>query len=309
MRLIGAGDGETDGLGSCRQQQPVIGNFVAAGDDDFASTNIDLYGCLPHARIDAVVSIEAIIPQRYVVEGNGAREVVLRQVGPVIWQGIVAAEHDDAVLVTASTEHFRGRKPGGAATDDDNLFRLADRRLAAWLRDWLLPLFAHRDLPVALLDVPACYWAERRRPERLSRAQIETGVVPGATHRVANHETLGERPLIMGTLGTDCEHLPAAAHQQNLLVAGMTEEHSAIGELIESDALGKVWTGELLFFLHHRGLPSRSRIASFAPRPLRGQSIMLRNSCRVSGLSRKQPSIRLVTRSVSGLCTPRVVMQ
>ena len=68
----------------------------------------------------------------------------------------------------------------------------------------------------------------------------------------------------MGTLGTDCEHLPAAAHQQNLLVAVMTDEHSAIGELIESDALGKVWTGELLFFLHHRDLPSRSRIASFA---------------------------------------------
>ena len=125
-----------------------------------------------------------------------------------------------------------------------------------------LRLLAHRDLPVALLDVPARYWAKRRRPEGLSGAQIETGVVPGATHRVANQETLGERALIMGALGTDCEHLAAAAHQQNLLVAGMTDEHSAIGELIESDALGKVWTGELLFFLHHRDLPSRSRIAS-----------------------------------------------
>ena len=189
---------------------------------------------------------------------------------------------------------------------------MADRRLAAWLRDWLLPLFAHRNLPVALLDIPACYWAKRRRPEGFSGAQIETGVVPGATHRVANQETLGERALIMGALGTDREHLAAAAHQQNLLVAGMTDEHPAIGELIESDALGKVWTGELLFFLHHRGLPSRSRIASFALAPARSasrQSIMLRNSCRVSGLSRKQPSIRLVTRSVSGLCTPRVVMQ
>ena len=77
----------------------------------------------------------------------------------------------------------------------------------------------------------------------------------------------------MGTLGTDCEHLAAAAHQQNLLVAGMTDEHPAIGELIESDALGKVWTGELLFFLHHRDLPSRSRIASFAwPRPHRASA-------------------------------------
>jgi hypothetical protein len=33
---------------------------------------------------------------------------------------------------------------------------------------------------------------------------------------------------------------------------------------------------------------------------------MARNSCRVSGLSRKLPSIRLVTRSVPCLCTPRI---
>lgn len=150
---------------------------------------------------------------------------------------------------------------GRAAADDDDLSRLGGR-IVTGLRFWPFALAAHRDHPIALLDVPARYWAKRRRPEGLSRAQIETGVVPGATHRVANHETLGERPLIMGTLGTDCEHLPAAAHQQNLLVARMTDEHSAIGELIESDALGKVWTGELLFFLHHRDLPSRSRIAS-----------------------------------------------
>lgn len=39
------------------------------------------------------------------------------------------------------------------------------------------------------------------------------------------------------------------------------------------------------------------------------QTAMLRNSCRVSALSRKQPNIRLVTKSESGLCTPRVVMQ
>src|SRR5262249_20118426 len=36
---------------------------------------------------------------------------------------------------------------------------------------------------------------------------------------------------------------------------------------------------------------------------------MLRNSYRVSGLSRKHPSIRLVTKSESVLCTPRVDMQ
>jgi hypothetical protein len=56
----------------------------------------------------------------------------------------------------------------------------------------------------------------------------------------------------MGALGTHGEHLAAAAHQQNLLVTCMTDEHAAIGQLIESDALDKVRPGELLFFLHHR---------------------------------------------------------
>jgi hypothetical protein len=61
----------------------------------------------------------------------------------------------------------------------------------------------------------------------------------------------------VGTLGTDCKYLAAAAHQQNLLVARMTEEHSAVGELIECDAFSEVWARTLLFFLRHRELPSR----------------------------------------------------
>jgi hypothetical protein len=32
----------------------------------------------------------------------------------------------------------------------------------------------------------------------------------------------------MGALGTNCEHLAAAAHQENLLVTRMTDEHPAI---------------------------------------------------------------------------------
>jgi hypothetical protein len=55
----------------------------------------------------------------------------------------------------------------------------------------------------------------------------------------------------MGALGTDCEDLAAAVHQQNLLVADMTDDHSTVGERIGSDTSGEVWTGELLFFLFH----------------------------------------------------------
>jgi hypothetical protein len=36
----------------------------------------------------------------------------------------------------------------------------------------------------------------------------------------------------------------------------MTDEHSAIVKLVESDALTNVWTGEFLFFLfHHSAFP------------------------------------------------------
>ena len=61
------------------------------------------------------------------------------------------------------------------------------------------------------------------------------------------------RPGGLRQVGTNCEHLAATAHQQNLLVAGMTNV-PAIRKLIKSDAFGKVRTGFLLF-LRHLGLP------------------------------------------------------
>src|SRR6185437_4046292 len=150
------------------------------------------------------------------------------QVGPIIRQGIFAAEHDDAVLVALPPEHLGCGKSGRPAADDDDLFRFGGR-IVTGLRFWPFAFAAHRDHPIALFDVPARYWAECRRPKGFPRAQIETGVMPGATHRVANKKTLGERPLIMGTLSTDCEHFATAAYQENLFVAGMTDEHPAIG--------------------------------------------------------------------------------
>ena len=70
MRLIRTRYAESDWLGSRRQQQTVVGESIAIGGDDVACTNIDLYGSLPRARIDAVVSIKAAIPQGDIVERN-----------------------------------------------------------------------------------------------------------------------------------------------------------------------------------------------------------------------------------------------
>jgi hypothetical protein len=79
---------------------------------------------------------------------------------------------------------------GRAAANDDDLFRFGGH-IVTGLRFWLFTLAVHRNRPVTLLDVPARYWAKRRRPEGFSGAQIETGVVPRAAHRIVNHKTLG----------------------------------------------------------------------------------------------------------------------
>jgi hypothetical protein len=63
--------------------------------------------------------------------------------------------------------------------------------LSALLEFLGFPLVSDEDQSIALCHVPASDRVDRRRPEGLSGAQIETGVVPGATHGVANHKTLG----------------------------------------------------------------------------------------------------------------------
>ena len=47
--------------------------------------------------------------------------------------------------------------------------------------------------------------------------------MPGAAHGVADHEPVDERTVVMRAMGADREHLRPAAHQQNLLVAGMAD--------------------------------------------------------------------------------------
>jgi hypothetical protein len=108
-------------------------------------------------------------------------------------------------------KHFRGGKPSCTAADDNNLFGRA-YRASACLRSWPFPLFAHGDFSVALLDIPAGNWVKRGRAEGFSIAQVEAGVMPGATHCVSNQETFSQGALVMCTKGTDREHLTSSTH-------------------------------------------------------------------------------------------------
>src|SRR5215218_5879848 len=57
----------------------------------------------------------------------------------------------------------------------------------------------HDELAAAF-DAPAGQRIESGRGERLAGAQAEAGVMPGAPHGLADHDTVGERRAVMGAL-------------------------------------------------------------------------------------------------------------
>ena len=74
-----------------------------------------------------------------------------------------------------------------------------------------------------MLDLPDRKRGERRRAGCLSGPQIETCVVPRAADALADHEPFGERPVIVAAMRVDGKDLRAGAHQQNILIADMSE--------------------------------------------------------------------------------------
>ena len=66
-----------------------------------------------------------------------------------------------------------------------------------------------------------------------------------------DHEPVAERTVVMRALGADREYLRPAAHQQNLLVAGMTDQLAAIGKLGERNALRQIRAAGARLFLRH----------------------------------------------------------
>src|SRR3954463_12041352 len=89
-------------------------------------------------------------------------------------------------------QHLGRGKTRRAAANDHDFFRRSHRSRAA--RRGLLALLPNHDAIALVLDLPDCKRCERRRTRRLSAAQIEAGVMPGAADAVADDEAIRERP-------------------------------------------------------------------------------------------------------------------
>jgi len=71
----------------------------------------------------------------------------------------------------------------------------------------------YENLASFLLNAPALDGVQRWSPQSLARAQVETCVVPGTSHFVANHKSIRERPVVVRTMSTDRKELYPASHQ------------------------------------------------------------------------------------------------
>src|SRR6185312_14526664 len=90
--------------------------------------------------------------------------------------------------------------------------------------------------------------------------------VPGAAQGVADHQALGERPVIMRAERADGEQLLAAARQQHRLAVDVALQHGAVGDVVEFDAGGEIGAGRLGGVLAH-GNPLLLAIGGAAARP------------------------------------------
>ena len=77
MRLVGAWYRQPYRLGAGRQQQPVVGNGLASGENDLASPGIDRYDLGLEPQIDRGLRVKIGRPQREPILRRAAGEIVL----------------------------------------------------------------------------------------------------------------------------------------------------------------------------------------------------------------------------------------
>jgi hypothetical protein len=243
----GAGNVELHRFGAGRQQQLVESKLAAVAECQLFAFGIEPDDLGLELEIDLVLGVPAVLAQRHPVFRRRAGEIVLRQIGPIDGRGRVIAQHGDGAGVTAPPQHLGAGKAGCAAADDDDAFARRSGRL--WRGPILLS--ADKNLAAAFLDLPARQRTERGRRERFAGRQIETSMMPGAADGVADHQSFGERPVIMRALGGNRRHLAAVAHQHHLVAADVARQHLAFGKIGGGNTLGKIGSARLLVVLRH----------------------------------------------------------
>ena len=239
MRKIIPRNAEVDRFGAGGEEQSAEALPAAVRDPHFSARGIDCDRADVELQLDLMLAVEVGRAQRDPFLGRAAGQVVLRQIGSIIWSRVIGAQHRDRAGIALPPQHLgRGVSRCTAADDDDRLRAGTRYRPRPAFRRF--ELFADIDFSVLLFDPPARDRVQRRRAQCLSGAEAETGVVPGATDGIRYQHPVGERTVVMGALRADREERSTASCQHHRLPCDLPQDHPAFGEILERDSAGKV---------------------------------------------------------------------
>ena len=219
------------GLRAGREDEGVVGDLATLGSHPLLR-DVDRRGDRTEAQVDLLGGVPVVAAEGHPLLGRAACEVVLRGVGAVVRGGRSGAHPGDRAREAAATEHLGGREAGGAAAQDD-----AGRARAHGTRRGRRLLADHEESVASLRDLEACERGERGRADRVARAQIEAGVVPGAADSVAVDRAFGERAAVVRAGGADGVKLAPAAGHDHGLAHRMAEQDASLGDRCDRDAL------------------------------------------------------------------------
>ena len=260
MRLVGPQDREPHRLGAGCQQQAIIGNGAAVGENHVARLGVDRGDARSEPKVDIGIRVENIRTQRHPILRRAAGQIILGQIRPVDRRRRIVAEHDDFAAKLLPSQHLGRGKTRGAAADNDDPAGCIDRSFRR--RHRLLALSPDKDAIALVVDLPDRKRTEGRRTRGLAGAQIEAGVMPGAANGFADHEPLGERSVVMAAMRVDGVDRSTRAGQHDLLIADVAKQ--GIAWEIGCNALSEIgsgWRG--LRFCH--GCSLRSLLANMTP--------------------------------------------
>ena len=169
------------------------------------------------------------------------------QLGHVDGEAVVLARRGDQLFAIGATcTHYGGPLAEG--------LMVGDTVRCPW-HHACFSLRTGEALHAPALNPLACW-----RVERFSGPQIEAGMMPGAPHRLADHQPFGEWAAVMGARRTDGEQLVAAPREDDRLAVDVAELHRAVRELRDRHTLPEVRPREGLLSPAHPHAPDGDEI-------------------------------------------------
>ena len=218
------------------ENQGIVRQAFVGFDDDVLRDGVDRRDDGAEPQLDALLVVVLARVQRQPLGGSVPGQVILREIGLVVRQLGLPADHHDAATVALGAKRVGGKRAGRAHADDDHGFGTLRRRRG---RSGL-ELPADKVPVVAPLHLPPRQRRQRRRTQDRTGAEVETGMVPGAADRPVHERPLGQRSTVMRARSRDRVHVVADARQEDLILAEVTGDHLAVAEVIDENAVAQV---------------------------------------------------------------------